>query len=73
MQKFSACKNRSSLTQRRFSTSSVCMIAICPAGPPKLMTPSLNQNRAASARVGMVLIAMDLAKQNDSRALDKEI
>jgi hypothetical protein len=28
------------------------MIAICPAGPPKLMNPSLSQNRNASDSVG---------------------
>jgi len=29
------------------------MIAICPAGPPKLMKPSLSQKRRASPRVGV--------------------
>jgi hypothetical protein len=28
------------------------MIAICPAGPPKLMKPSFNQNQNASRSVG---------------------
>jgi hypothetical protein len=28
------------------------MIAICPAGPPKLMNPSFSQNRNASDSVG---------------------
>jgi hypothetical protein len=27
------------------------MIAICPAGPPKLMKPSFSQNRNASAKL----------------------
>jgi hypothetical protein len=48
MQKLSARKNWPSGTQRFRSTSSRCMIAICPAGPPKLMKPSLTQNRVAS-------------------------
>jgi hypothetical protein len=52
MQKLSACRNRFSEIQRRRSTSSSCMIAICPAGPPKLMHPSLNQKRNASRSVG---------------------
>src|SRR5258706_364428 len=48
MQKLSACRKRFSEIQRRFSTSSWCMIAICPVGPPKLMKPSLSQKRNAS-------------------------
>src|SRR5690349_9183494 len=51
MQKLSACRKRGSLIQRRRSTSSACMIAICPAGPPKLMKPSLSQKRKASAKL----------------------
>jgi hypothetical protein len=31
------------------------MIAICPAGPPKLIIPSFNQNRSASRSVGFVV------------------
>src|SRR5256884_6129867 len=52
MQKFSACKKRAWLIQRRRSTNSVCMIAICPVGPPKEMKPSFSQNRNASANEG---------------------
>src|SRR5471032_378891 len=52
MQKFSACKNRDSSIQRFFSTSSRCITAICPAGPPKLMNPSFSQKRRASRKVG---------------------
>src|SRR5690606_18825306 len=40
-------RKRRSLSQRRRSTSSSCMMAICPAGPPKLMNPSLSQKRSA--------------------------
>ena len=47
-----ACRNWSWPTQRRRSTSSSCISAICPAGPPKLIHPSLHQNRVASDRVG---------------------
>ena len=39
-----------SLIQRRRSTSSACMIAICPAGPPKLMKPNFSQKRKASRK-----------------------
>ena len=52
MQKLSACKKRFSAIQRFSSTSSRCISAICPAGPPKLMQPSRNQYRNASPRVG---------------------
>jgi len=37
-----------SLIHLRRSTNSACMIAICPAGPPKLMKPSLSQKKKAS-------------------------
>src|SRR5882672_6772330 len=52
MQKLSACRNRASLIHLRLSTSSVCMIAIWPVGPPKLMKPSLSQKRRASRKPG---------------------
>src|SRR5215210_7775898 len=48
MQKLSVLKYWPSETQRFFSTSSRCMIAICPAGPPKLIKPSFTQNQKAS-------------------------
>src|SRR5918992_65072 len=48
MQKLSVRRYCCSETQRLFSTSSRCMIAICPAGPPKLMNPSFTQNQNAS-------------------------
>src|SRR4029078_10330686 len=51
MQKFKAWRNRPLETQRRRCTISSCMIAICPAGPPKLMNPSFTQKRAASRNV----------------------
>ena len=51
MQKFRARKNCSWLTQPLLSTSSCCMMAICPAGPPKLIRPSLDQNRSASLKL----------------------
>ena len=53
MQKLSACRNRRSPIHLRRSTSSSCMIAIWPAGPPKLIIPSFSQNRNASASLGM--------------------
>ena len=51
MQSFSVCRKRCSLIQRRRSTSSVCMMAICPAGPPKLLKPSFNQKQKVSAKL----------------------
>src|SRR6476660_7179771 len=61
MQKLRACRNRRSEIQRRRSTSSSCMIAICPAGPPKLMQPSFSQKRKASDSEGrgLAVIARD--------------
>src|SRR6266480_4540548 len=52
MQKFNACKKRDWLIHFFFSTSSDCIIAICPVGPPKEMNPSLSQNRNASPKLG---------------------
>src|SRR5206468_9365833 len=52
MQKLSARRNSGSDIQRFSSTSSRCMIAIWPAGPPKLMKPSFSQKRNASAKLG---------------------
>src|SRR4051795_797633 len=52
MQKFNACKKRDWLIHFFFSTSSVCIIAICPVGPPKEINPSLSQNRNASPKLG---------------------
>src|SRR5437660_4187016 len=49
MEKVSARRNSGSGTHRFSSTSTRCMIAIWPAGPPKLMKPSLSQKRSASA------------------------
>ncbi len=43
MQKPSARWNTRSSTQPRACTRSLCIMAICPAGPPKLMNPSLSQ------------------------------
>ena len=42
---------KAALGDPAFSSTKVrCMMAICPAGPPKLMKPSLNQNRRASQK-----------------------
>jgi hypothetical protein len=48
MQKLSALKNWFSLIQFLRSTTSECMMEICPAGPPKLINPSFVQNFRAS-------------------------
>jgi len=47
MQKLRARRNCSSGIQRFRSTISRCMMAIWPAGPPKLMKPNLTQKRRA--------------------------
>ena len=47
MQKLRACRNRGSETQRRRSTSSWCITAIGPAGPPKWVKPSFGQKANA--------------------------
>src|SRR5438477_931991 len=52
MQKFNAWRKRDWLIHFFFSTSSVCMIAIWPVGPPNEMNPSFTQNRNASPNVG---------------------
>ena len=54
MQKLSACRNRPSSIHRRRSTSSWCINAICPAGPPKFTNPSHIQKRDASRNVGVL-------------------
>src|SRR5713226_318719 len=51
MEKLRARRKSGSGTQRFWSTSSRCMIAIWPAGPPKLMKPSFSQKRTASAKL----------------------
>jgi hypothetical protein len=61
MQKLRAWRKRRSEIQRRLSTSSSCMIAICPAGPPKLIIPSFSQNRNACLSVGSAIAASGLA------------
>src|SRR5437773_10776096 len=61
MQKFNACKKRDWLIHRLFSTNSVCMIAICPAGPPNEMKPSFNQNRNASPKLGAPRVLLVVA------------
>ena len=48
MQKLSVLRYCFSETHRFFSTSSRCMMAIWPAGPPKFMNPSFTQNQNAS-------------------------
>src|SRR5437016_14065482 len=52
MQKLSACRKRGSSIHFFSSTSMRCIMAIWPAGPPKLMQPILNQSRNASPKVG---------------------
>src|SRR4051812_28837385 len=52
MQKLSAWRKRLSSIHFFSSTTTRCMIAICPAGPPKLMKPSFSQKRRASANCG---------------------
>jgi hypothetical protein len=51
-QKFKAWRYCSSLIQPRSSTSSRCISAICPAGPPKLRQPMRADTRTSSAKSG---------------------
>lgn len=44
--------NATSSIQRRRSTSSACMIAICPAGPPNPIQPSSSQKRNTVRKSG---------------------
>src|SRR5215210_8914296 len=57
MQKFSVRRNCPSETQFFLSTNSLCMIAIWPAGPPKLINPSLTQNQKASQNLTSLLLS----------------
>ena len=52
MLKFSACRKRGSSIHFFSSTSTRCIIAICPAGPPNDRQPILNQTLKASLKVG---------------------
>ena len=51
MQKFNACRKRASSTHFLSSTTTRCINAICPAGPPKLMQPIFSQTRKASPKL----------------------
>src|SRR5205823_10613985 len=61
MQKFSACKKRGSSIHFFSSTSMRCIMAIWPAGPPKLMQPILSHSQKASPNVGAASVAMGAA------------
>src|SRR3954452_24424486 len=58
MQKLSACKKRGSSIHFFSSTSMRCIMAIWPAGPPKLMQPILNHSQKASPNVGAASVPM---------------
>ena len=53
MQKLSACRNRAWPIQRFFSTSSVCMIAICPAGSAEADETELEPEAEGFAKTRM--------------------
>src|SRR5581483_8499281 len=53
MEKFSACRKRASSIHFFSSTRTRCIIAICPAGPPKLTQPILSHVRKASPKFGV--------------------
>src|ERR687889_1175373 len=57
MQKFNVRRYCPSETQCFLSTNSLCMIAIWPAGPPKLINPSLTQNQKASQNFTSLLLS----------------
>src|SRR5215212_6773550 len=52
MQKLSACRKRGSSIHFFSSTSMRCIMAIWPAGPPKLMQPIFSHSRNASPKLG---------------------
>src|SRR5436305_4094045 len=52
MQKFRACKKRGSSIHFFSSTSMRCIMAIWPAGPPKLMQPIFSHSQKASPKLG---------------------
>src|SRR4051795_6241555 len=52
MQKLSACRKRGSSIHFFSSTSMRCIMAIWPAGPPKLMQPIFSHSQKASPNVG---------------------
>src|SRR6187200_22777 len=54
MQKLSACRNRGSSIHFFSSTIMRCIMAIWPAGPPKLMQPILSQSQKNSVNDGRV-------------------
>src|SRR5687768_1604587 len=56
MQKLSACRKRGSSIHFFSSTSMRCIMAIWPAGPPKLMQPIFSQSQKASAKVGAATV-----------------
>src|SRR6185369_1066804 len=58
MQKLSACRKRGSSIHFFSSTSMRCIMAICPAGPPKLMQPILSQSQKASPNVGAAAVRL---------------
>src|SRR2546423_8265395 len=58
MQKFNACRKRGSSIHFFSSTSMRCIMAIWPAGPPKLMQPILNHSQKASPNVGAACVPM---------------
>src|SRR5262245_33518922 len=49
------------------------MIAICPAGPPKEMNPSLTQKRNASAKETLLLAALRLLSSGSPASLGRAI
>src|SRR5476649_1626886 len=61
MQKFSACRNRGSSIHFFSSTAMRCIMAIWPAGPPKLTQPILSQVLKNSPKVGWISPALRCA------------
>src|SRR5262249_39368262 len=56
MQKLSACRKRGSSIHFFSSIMTRCIIAICPAGPPKLMQPIFSQTRKNSPKLGRSVV-----------------
>src|SRR5665213_2454556 len=70
MEKLSACRKRGSSIHFFSSTRMRCIMAIWPAGPPKLMQPIFSQTRKASPKLGCVLLSIVVMR---SRSLGRPV
>src|SRR6185312_7343147 len=62
MEKLSACMKRASSIHFFSSTRMRCIMAICPAGPPKLMQPIFSQTPKASPKLGLARACTSMSR-----------